>query len=214
MKKLLLVLCALLCALSLIACSAAAPKEEKLEGSLEDMIAKMYETVDVNDETRNWLQSYVANIPFTGEECAYYLGFDGAPITEGIASEPMMTSQAYSLCLMRVEEGTDIEAKSTITVKEKSKGDDDKDNDTPDTGESIVGISIAAILALVSFMVMVMCYNVIMKKRGGAKLAKASANSSNANRRTANTRSYVRSGRAPARRPNSNAYRADRRRRF
>lgn len=109
-------------------------------------------------------------------------------------------------------EGTDIEAKCTITVKEKSNGDDDGDKDSPDTGDSIVGISIAAILALVSFMIMVMCYNVIMKKRGG-KLVKASANNGG-NRRTVGTRSYVRSGRMPARRPRTNAYRADRRRRF
>ncbi len=53
----------------------------------------------------------------TSENVAYYFGTEGIEFESGIASEPMMTSSAYSLCLIRVKEGADIE-KIKTDIKE------------------------------------------------------------------------------------------------
>lgn len=49
------------------------------------------------------------------ETAPYYIGADNIPFTDAMACEPMMLAQAHSVCLVRVKEGTDIEAaKSAI----------------------------------------------------------------------------------------------------
>ena len=45
----------------------------------------------------------------TKENLSYYLGVDDLPFTEGLACEPMMSSVAHSVCLVRLEEGADVE---------------------------------------------------------------------------------------------------------
>jgi len=48
--------------------------------------------------------------PLTKENQAYMLGVDNFDFIEGIASEPMMSSQAHSVVLLTVKEDSDIEA--------------------------------------------------------------------------------------------------------
>ena len=43
----------------------------------------------------------------------YYIGSDKLKVKEALASEPMMTSVAYSVVLVRMEKGADIEAAKT-----------------------------------------------------------------------------------------------------
>ena len=85
---------------------------ETQEGSLEDMLAQIYETVDVDDETRTWLNG-MTTTEITAENSSYYFGIENLEFEEAIASEPAMSSIAYSLCLLRVSEGTDIEQLKT-----------------------------------------------------------------------------------------------------
>ena len=51
--------------------------------------------------------------PFAAEEAVYYLGVDDLNIVEAYACEPMMSSVAHSVCLVRLAEGSDIEAAKT-----------------------------------------------------------------------------------------------------
>lgn len=80
-----------------------------LEGSLQDILKQIYETADVSDDDRAWFLSSMATIDITEENMTFYIGVQSADVEEGIASEPMMSSIAYSLCLVRVKPGTDIE---------------------------------------------------------------------------------------------------------
>ncbi len=54
----------------------------------------------------------------TKENSEYYLGIPEMEFEEAIASEPMMGSVAHSICLVKVKEGTDIEAVKA-EIKEK-----------------------------------------------------------------------------------------------
>jgi len=51
----------------------------------------------------------LANTPITAENIEYYLGTSDIDYVEGIASEPMMSSIAHSVCLIIVKDGADIE---------------------------------------------------------------------------------------------------------
>lgn len=60
----------------------------------------------------------LANTELTEENEAYYLGTNDVSYIEAVASEPMMSSIAHSVVLLRVEEGSDIEKiKETIKTK-------------------------------------------------------------------------------------------------
>ncbi len=93
--------------------------EESAEGSTEDVkvtdsLDKIMETLytGVSDKIAT-----VVNTEITAENSAYFLGIENLEMEEGLASEPMMTSIAHSVCLVRVAEGTDMEALQT-QVKE------------------------------------------------------------------------------------------------
>ena len=107
MKKLAVILLAAVLALvGFVGCGQKSGA--KLEGSLNDILTQIYTNVDVDDDTRTWLQNYMNNQEITAENCSYFLGTDVA-FEEGLASEPMMSSQAYSLCLIRVADDADID---------------------------------------------------------------------------------------------------------
>jgi len=71
--------------------------------SLESLIDTIYAATDI--EFPNLMKS-----PLTKENQAYMLGVDNFDFIEGIASEPMMSSQAHSVVLLTVKEDSDIEA--------------------------------------------------------------------------------------------------------
>ena len=79
-----------------------------LEGSLQDILKRIYETADVSDDDRAWFSS-METTDITAANMSYYIGVQSDNVAEGIASEPMMSSVAYSLCLVRVKPGTDVE---------------------------------------------------------------------------------------------------------
>ncbi|MDD6188174.1 MAG: S-layer homology domain-containing protein [Clostridiales bacterium] len=51
--------------------------------------------------------------PFDAESASYFIGASDLDIVEGYACEPMMSSVAHSVCLVRLAEGSDIEAAKT-----------------------------------------------------------------------------------------------------
>lgn len=114
MKKLYLIILALVMVFSITACQSndvdSNPTENNnLEGSLESILDKIYETVDVDDSYRDYIENRLVTTEVTAENAGYFLGDEKIEFESAIASEPMMTSSAYSLCLVRVKEGADIE---------------------------------------------------------------------------------------------------------
>jgi len=53
----------------------------------------------------------------TKDNMAFFLGVDNLKIDEGFAVEPMMTTQAHSVCLVRLSEGEDVEAAKAAILK-------------------------------------------------------------------------------------------------
>lgn len=123
MKKLLLLLLALTLVFSFVACQSNPANEDpndknqdvetggsdNLEGSLEDILDKIYETAEVSDQFKEYMETGLQTTEITAERCEYYLGKEGIEFEEALASEPIMSPSAYELDLVRVKEGADIE---------------------------------------------------------------------------------------------------------
>lgn len=106
-----------ICTFALIFCSlflivGCTTKEKNVEGSLEDIMAKVYSELE-EDETPMML----GNIEVTDENIEYYLGTSDIEYKEALASESMTGSIAHSVVLVRVEENADVEA-IKIKIKE------------------------------------------------------------------------------------------------
>lgn len=86
------------------------PEIDIAEMSLEDIFTALYERID--SET-----PIVGNIEITKENESYYLGTSGLEFEEALASEAMMLSVPYSVCLVRMPEGSDIEASKKQIVE-------------------------------------------------------------------------------------------------
>ncbi len=109
MKKMLLLLLAAAMLLSLSACSGdSSPgpgSEQLLEGDLESILAKIYESAELSGDFMPGL----ITAEITAENCEYHLGKSGLEYEEAIVSEPEMMGSPYALCLVRAKEGADIE---------------------------------------------------------------------------------------------------------
>ncbi len=86
--------------------------DERVEGSLEELMEKVYSPV-AEDERPMML----GNTIVTEENVEYYLGSADIEFEEAIASESMTGSIAHSIVLMRAKENADIE-KIKTTIKE------------------------------------------------------------------------------------------------
>ena len=73
-------------------------------------------------------------------------------------------SKAGTFTIKGTVKGTNLTAECKITVKKGSNGDTEK-NDTPKTGDSIIGVAIAGLIFLVSMMIMFMCAGAIKKNQ-------------------------------------------------
>ncbi|MBO5477467.1 MAG: DUF4358 domain-containing protein [Clostridia bacterium] len=84
--------------------------QEHVEGTLTDLMTKLYANIP-EDEL-----PMLANTEVTAENVEYFLGTADVQYTEALASEPMMSSIAHSVVLVRVPEDANVEE-----VKEKIK---------------------------------------------------------------------------------------------
>ncbi len=113
MKKLFLIFLTLALILSFAACQsnpAGNDQPNALTGSLEDILAKIYETAELSDSFKEYIKDGLQTTVITSERCEYYLGKADIEFEEAIASEPIMMPSAYELDLVRVKEGADVEA--------------------------------------------------------------------------------------------------------
>lgn len=108
-KKIFALVLTFVLVLSLAACGAG-ESEKTIAGELPEIIDRIYDTAEVDDETRDFLKNRLMTMEIPAENLAYYFGVSDVQYTEAYASEPMINAQAFSVCLMRVEAGTDIEA--------------------------------------------------------------------------------------------------------
>lgn len=100
--------------------------EKNVEGELTDIMEKVYEKMyaDVKEEERPMLMTTNALNPFEGAteedinyQVEYAIGKNKIDYKEIVYSEPPMSSIAYSVVLVRMEEGADVEAAKTA-IKE------------------------------------------------------------------------------------------------
>jgi hypothetical protein len=116
MKKVLMLIVAGLIVLSLTGCASTTPVEEpvtetpQISGTLEEIIENIYGGTELELP-----QTMITELNEENE--AYFLGNNDASYIEGIASEPMMSSVAHSVVLLRVAEDADIESIET-SIKE------------------------------------------------------------------------------------------------
>ncbi|HHY82114.1 MAG TPA: hypothetical protein GX505_05475 [Clostridiales bacterium] len=115
MKKLLILFLALVLLISVPACSTQGTGgndkgsgNSNLEGSLDDILAQIYEKAELEDSFREYIETGLMKTEITAENCASYFGVD-LEFESGLASEPVMMPSAYLLALIRVKEGADIE---------------------------------------------------------------------------------------------------------
>ena len=109
MKKLIALALVLVLALSMAACGAK-ETEKTISGALPEIIDRLYDEVDVDDETRQFLKTGLMTTDIPAENLEYFFGVSDVNFKEAVASEPLINAKAFSICLMRVADGTDIEA--------------------------------------------------------------------------------------------------------
>ena len=111
------ILSALLVVGALFMLTACGNKEENLTLTPTEIIAKMYEGF-AEDE----LPMALGDRELVAEELEYNLGLKELDFVEGTVSEPMISSIAHSVVLIRLKDGEDIEAAKT-KIKENVKAD-------------------------------------------------------------------------------------------
>jgi len=87
---------------TLIGCSNSSNSSQNVEGSLEEIMASVYNGVDKNLSALNITE-------VTPENLSYYLGVKDLDYSEAIASEPVISVHAHSVVLARVNDVSKIE---------------------------------------------------------------------------------------------------------
>ena len=111
MKKIILGLCIVLSVFIMTGCGK---KEKNIEGTLEEIMTKVY--AGISDEE---LPMMLSNVEVTDENIENYLGTKDIDYQEALASESMVGSIAHSVVLIRMNEGANIEDAKTL-IKEKA----------------------------------------------------------------------------------------------
>ena len=93
-----------------MAACGAKETEKTISGALPEIIDRLYDEADVDDETRQFLKTGLMTTDIPAENLEYFFGVSDVNYKEAVASEPLINAKAFSICLMRVADGTDIEA--------------------------------------------------------------------------------------------------------
>jgi|SRR5690554_5349591 hypothetical protein len=114
MRKVLVLSLALILLFSIAGCQSQGADSDKtgsanLEGSLEDILAQIYDTAQLDDQFREYIENGLFQTEITAENSSNYFNTEGIEFESGLASEPMMQPSAYLLTLIRVKEDADIE---------------------------------------------------------------------------------------------------------
>ena len=93
--------------LSLILLTGCGKKTENVEGTLEEIMTKVY--ANYNDSLAEDERPMLSNMVVDKENVEGFLGTADIEFEEALASEPMMSSIAHSVVLVRVSEDADVE---------------------------------------------------------------------------------------------------------
>lgn len=112
MKKLV----AWLLAASMLLLFAACAAEESgtaISGALPEILDRIYDTAQVDDETRDFLKTGLVTTDLPPEALGEGLGIEEMPKADVVASEPTAEGVPFFACLLRMPGGTDVEAFKT-----------------------------------------------------------------------------------------------------
>ena len=118
MKRIMALVLAVLMAFGMTACGSKeeAPAGDTVapvfEESLETIYSELCEKVE-DAETRDFIKGFMVG-EITADSAAYYIGSEEVDYKEAVFAEPMMSSIAFSICLVRVNEGVDMEEQKTL----------------------------------------------------------------------------------------------------
>lgn len=104
-KTIKLLLLLVVCMASLTGCGS-----KTIEGELSDIMQDIY--TDINQEDMPMLDNFNV-LEMAPDNIEYYIGTKDIEYEEIYASEPMMSSVAYSVVLVRMKDGADIEGAKT-----------------------------------------------------------------------------------------------------
>ena len=91
--------------LILVGCGKEEAKEKNIEGSLTDIMTKVYEQLPEDKRPMG-----LTNMEVNAENIEGFLGTSDIEYDEALASESMVGSIAHSVVLVRVAKGADVEA--------------------------------------------------------------------------------------------------------
>lgn len=110
-----------MCIMTALLCAACGEKKEgggAPEGSLSDIMTALYESAELSEDFRAGMDSF-ETYELNGDIEVSILGTDEITYTEGLASVPMISPNAYQCVLLRVEED------NVDTVKQQLKDNAD-----------------------------------------------------------------------------------------
>ena len=90
--------------LILVGCGKEEAKDKNIDGSLEDIMSKVYEQLPEDKRPMG-----LTNIEVTAENVEGFLGTADIEYKEALASEPMVSSIAHSVVLVRVEDESQVD---------------------------------------------------------------------------------------------------------
>ncbi len=105
MKRVVIIMMIAALVVGMVGCtgSDSAIEEPSIAGTLDEIMAEVY--LGVNQEYPAMMTTILDD-----SNVAYFLGTDDVSYTGALASEPMMSSFAHSVVLLRVNEETDVDA--------------------------------------------------------------------------------------------------------
>lgn len=90
-------------------------KKSSLEGSCEEILAKVYESADLDADLREAM-NYYETTAIAEESEEYILGTTEVEYTDSVYSAPMMSSVAYQCVLLRLESDADVDAAKQLLL--------------------------------------------------------------------------------------------------
>lgn len=88
--------------------SGKATESRNLEGSCEEILAKVYENAELTPDLREAMQ-YYQTMPIDESMEEYILGTTDVDYTDSVYSAPMMSSVAYQCVVIRLEADENVE---------------------------------------------------------------------------------------------------------
>ncbi|MFA5537171.1 MAG: hypothetical protein WDA53_08380 [Bacillota bacterium] len=109
MRRVVLLLMVVVLFFGVVGCGGGVEQASNLEGSLEEILDKIYETAATSEQFKEFSAKGLFTTEITDENIEHYFGTKNVDYEAAIGSEPMIMPNAYSLCLLRAKEGADIE---------------------------------------------------------------------------------------------------------